>query len=60
MPFNFRSEQFINTAFPQVLRDKGKQDVFVNAEDVQGLPVRVTSLERILIDALDRLLLGGG
>lgn len=59
-PFNFRSEQFINTAFPQALLDKGKRDVFVNTEDVQGLPVRVTSLERTLVDVLDRPLLGGG
>lgn len=59
-PFNFRSEQFINTAFPQALLDKDKQDIFVNTEDVQGLPVRITSLERTLVDVLDRPLLGGG
>ncbi len=58
--FVFNTDQFMSTAFPQALLNKSQKDSFVNTEDVQGLPVRVTSLERTLVDVLDRPLLGGG
>ena len=56
----FRSYRFEPALFPKALRDR-KQEMFdVLQMDRSGLPVRVTSLERTLVDVLDRLDLGGG
>jgi predicted transcriptional regulator of viral defense system len=58
--FHFREEDYQGIKFsPTLLRQK-QSHCFVNTEDVQGLNIRVTSLERTLVDVLDKPLLGGG
>ena len=58
--FGFRSESYEGVRFPASLVQQHKENIFVRTEDVQGLNVRVTSLERTLVDVLDRPKLGGG
>lgn len=58
--FSFRSENYIGILFPPSLLRQGQSHCFVNTEDIQGLNIRVTSLERTLVDVLDKPLLGGG
>jgi predicted transcriptional regulator of viral defense system len=59
-PMTFRSNLFRGVAFPQALRRKGKELFEVERADRLGLDVRVTSLERTLVDVLDRPHLAGG
>jgi len=47
-------------AFPKRLQEKGKESFAVDIVDRSGIDVRVTSLERTLVDVLDRPVLGGG
>jgi len=56
----FRSKQFRAIAFPKVLKEKKKQSFGVVVADRLGLDVRVTGLERTLVDVLDRPDLEGG
>ena len=58
--FHFRSENYEGVRFPAVLVQKHKENIFTRSEDVQGLNIRVTSLERTLVDVLDKPKLGGG
>lgn len=58
--FQFRSETYEGVTFPKTLLKDGKQNILVNTEDIQGMDVQVTSLERTLVDVLDRPALGGG
>lgn len=59
-PFDFRSESYEGVRFPASLVQLHQENIFVRTEDVQGLNVRVTSLERTLVDVLDKPKLGGG
>jgi len=59
-PLQFRSHRFRAISFPKALREKKKQSFGVVQADRLGLDVRVTSLERTLVDVLDRPDLGGG
>jgi len=59
-PLEFRSLRFKGVRPPAALRRKRKQDFGVENVDRSGLPVRVTGLERTLVDVLDRPDLGGG
>jgi len=56
----FRSWQFRPVAFPKVLRRIKKETFGVQEAERVGLPVHVTTLERTLVDVLDRPDLGGG
>lgn len=58
--FNFRSESYEGIRFPLGLLKHNQENVFVQTEDVQGLNLRVTSLERALVDVLDKPKFGGG
>src|SRR3990167_4254339 len=58
--FGFRSESYEGVRFPAELVRKHQENIFVRTEDVQGLNVRVTSLERTLVDILDKPKFGGG
>jgi predicted transcriptional regulator of viral defense system len=58
--FVFRSENYEGVKFQPSLLNENKQDSFVNIADVQGLSIKVTSLERTIVDVLDKPLLGGG
>lgn len=59
-PFQFRSENYEAIKFPKSLSQQKKQQTYVNTEDVQGLYIKVTSLERTLVDVLDKPMLGEG
>ena len=55
----FRGHDFQGVKFPKALRRAGKEHFGVAAVDRLGLEVRVTDLERTLVDVLDRPRLGG-
>lgn len=59
-PMTFRSYRFRRVLFPKPLRDKRQESFGVIVSERTGLDVRVTSLERTLVDLLDRPKLGGG
>jgi predicted transcriptional regulator of viral defense system len=59
-PLAFRSLSFEGVRPPAALRNKGKENFGVEVVDRSGLSVRVTGLERTLVDVLDRPDLGGG
>jgi len=58
-PLTFRGYRFRGVKFPKKL-DNGKKLFCVNSEERIGVSVRVTNLERTLVDVLDRPELGGG
>ncbi len=55
-----RSKLYVGVSHPKSLRDKGKELVEVLTRERQGVPLKVTSLERTFIDIFDRPDLGGG
>ncbi len=57
---NFRGNEFRGVLFPKVLRSKGQELFAVGKADRIGTSLNVTTLERTLVDVLDRPLLGGG
>ena len=59
-PATFRGYTFRAVAFPKTLQESGKESFAVDVVDRSGIDVRVTSLERTLVDVLDRPVLGGG
>lgn len=58
-PLTFRSHVFRGTKFPKVLLRTGKEHVGVSSAERAGLEIRITSLERTLVDVLDRPDLSG-
>ena len=58
-PFRFRSYEWRPVLFPKKLRSGGQELFDVQTMDRAGVDVRVTSLERTLVDVLDRPELGG-
>lgn len=58
-PVTFRSHVFRGVSFPKSLWSAGKVDFGVTTVDRAGLEVQVTSLERTLVDILDRPALSG-
>ena len=59
-PAEFRGNTFRGAAFPKSLLQKGQECLGVETADRSGLEVRVTSLERTLVDVLDRPAISGG
>ncbi len=59
-PLTFRSHVFRGTRFPEALIRTGTTDLGALTTERVGLPVRVTSLERTLVDVLDRPRHSGG
>lgn len=59
-PSAFRGNTFRSVPFPKPLLRKGSELVGVIKAERWGLEVRVTSLERTLLDVLDRPALSGG
>jgi len=57
---NFRNYRFECILFPKSLRDKGKEHFATTTVERSGLEIRVATLERTLVDLLDRPDLGGG
>ncbi len=58
-PLTFRSHVFRGTRFPHTLLRSGKIHVGVLTPERAGMELRVTSLERTLVDVLDRPDLSG-
>ena len=58
--FGFRSESYEGVRFPASLVQQHQENIFTRIEDVQGVNIRVTSLERTLVDVLDKPKFGGG
>ena len=59
-PFTFRSQVFHGAKFPLTLCRAGKEHFGVLTTERAGLEIQVTSLERTLVDVLDRPDLAGG
>ena len=59
-PIQLNSQLFRGVLVPKALRDKGQEEYAVKIVDRSGLDVKVTGLERTLVDVLDRPDLGGG
>jgi len=59
-PFEFQGKRFLGLPPPKAVANTGQSLVGVRQVDRAGIIVRVTSLERTLVDVLDRPGLGGG
>lgn len=59
-PLSFRSLRFRGVRFPKSLLRKREEGFGVEQTERAGLEVRVTGIERTVVDVLDRLELGGG
>lgn len=59
-PFEFRSQRFLRVALPIALKKSGDSNFEVEEFDRQGMVIRVTTLARTFVDALDRVELCGG
>lgn len=59
-PFHFRDQEFRPVQFPKSLREAGQTLWGVKTAERSGVDLRVTSLERTLVDVLDRPDLSGG
>jgi predicted transcriptional regulator of viral defense system len=59
-PVTFCSHRFRGVSVPKVLRDKEQESFGLIVAKRAGIEVRVTSLERTLVDVLDRPGFGGG
>ena len=57
---SFRGQTFRGTSFPQSLRRSGREHFGVLESERRGMALRVTSLERTLVDVLHRPRLEGG
>ncbi len=58
-PFVFTGTTYRGTRFPASLLEAGQEHFAVSMRERDGLPVRVASLERTLVDVLDRPSLSG-
>ncbi len=59
-PFALRGQQFKPRLFPKALSRQGKELFGVDTHERLGVSLRVTSLERTLVDVLDEPSLSGG
>ncbi len=59
-PLTFRNNIFCGVRSPEALRSLKKQNYGVNTVDRSGIDVRVTSLERTMVDVLNRPDISGG
>ena len=56
----FRTHVYRGARFPEALVREGKEHFGVSTMERAGMPLRVTSLERTLVDVLDRPIRSGG
>ncbi|HSW69498.1 MAG TPA: transcriptional regulator [Gammaproteobacteria bacterium] len=59
-PFIYQQTEFTRLPFPKALIKKKKINAEVMSVDREGLTIKVTSLERTIVDALDRPEYAGG
>ena len=60
LPMEFRTERYRGTTFPRALRRSGNEHFGVAEVAYRGSAVRITSIERTLVDVLASPHLGGG
>jgi predicted transcriptional regulator of viral defense system len=58
-PFEFQGRMFRGTMHPRPLRDSGDEGMGITVVAHNGMPIRLTSLERTVVDILDRPILTG-
>lgn len=58
--FDFQGTEYVGVTQPRALLRKRKSDFGVEEADQMGMSIRVTSVERALVDCFDRLDLAGG
>ncbi len=58
-PFHFRREAYVGVSVPERIKKSSVPDIEVLSLDRLGHSIRVTSLERTVVDVLDRLQLVG-
>ncbi len=58
--FKYQDSRFYRVPFPKVLINEHKEFIATEFKDRQGQDLRVTTLERTLVDVLDRPELAGG
>lgn len=54
LPLKFQSHEYVRAPVPHLLRVKGKEMFGVTSHTRSGVELRVTNLERTLVDAFDR------
>jgi predicted transcriptional regulator of viral defense system len=54
LPLKFQAHEFVRAAVPHPLRAKGKEMFGITSYKRSGVELRVTNLERTLVDVLDR------
>lgn len=59
-PFKFNESKFICLPFPKALSEQETTNAEIVLAERQGLNIKATSLERTLVDVLDRPNYGGG
>lgn len=59
-PFEFNEDEFVCLSFPKALTERQEVNFEVLSVDRQGLNIHVTSLERTIVDVLDRPNYSGG
>jgi len=57
--FQLQGTTYQGVSHPKVLRSTGREDLFVEVQDRSGLDIKVTNLERSMVDVLDRANLSG-
>jgi predicted transcriptional regulator of viral defense system len=57
--FQFQGGTYQGVSYPKSLRRAGLEELYVEQQDRAGLDIRVTSLERCVVDVLDRPNLSG-
>jgi len=57
--FEFRGSTYQGVSHPKALRRAGQEELFAEVQDRSGMEIKVTSLERSFVDALDRPNLAG-
>lgn len=59
-PFEFQNSIFQPVLASKLLLEAGRADTLVSMEDYQGGRIKVTSIERTVVDCIDRFDLAGG
>lgn len=59
-PFTYQSQRFRSINFPKSLVNQGKEMHGVIELERQGIVIKITNIERTIVDLLDRPDLGGG
>ena len=57
--FHFQGATYQGVSHPKALRCVGQEELYVEVQDRSGLDVKVTNLERSMVDVLDRPKLSG-